>query len=154
LLSPDHPDHPTPPALPALPAPPAPPAQSKPKGVLFKAQGLGLLHAPHPAEWQKPQPLMDLLRIAERTGRAHLGAGGGWFTIQLARRVGPNGIVYGEDIQQPMIDFIGQRARRENLTWVKPILGTATDPRLPPGIDAMLIVDTYHEVEDPVALFR
>jgi len=139
---------------PSLPDLPARPAQSKPKGVLFKAQDLGLLNAPDRAEWQKPEQIMDLLRIAEGSVVADLGAGGGWFTIQLARRVGPNGIVYGEDIQQPMIDFIGQRARRENLTWVKPILGTATDPRLPPGIDAMLIVDTYHEVEDPIALFR
>jgi SAM-dependent methyltransferase len=74
--------------------------------------------------------------------------------MHLARRVGPNGIVYAEDIQTPMVDFIGVRARRENLSWVRPILGTATDPRLPPGIDAIMIVDTYHEVEDPVTFLR
>ena len=53
-----------------------------------------------------------------------------------------------------MVEAIGRRAQRENLKWVRPILGTATDPRLPPGIDTVLIVNSYHEMEDPVALLR
>ena len=145
------------PALPALAALPALPSQqppAKPKGRLFPAQDLGLLEAPDRDEWQKPQQIMDTLRIAEGSVVADLGAGGGWFTVQLARRVGPNGVVYAEDVQPQMVDYIGQRTQRENLRWVKPILGTAVDPQLPPGIDAMLIVDTYHEVDDPVTFLR
>jgi SAM-dependent methyltransferase len=147
-------------SLPAEPAQPAPHRQTpqgreqRPRGRLFQSVDLGLLEAPDRDEWQKPDQIMDTLRIAEGSTVADLGAGSGWFTMHLARRVGPNGIVYAEDIQTPMVDFIGVRARRENLTWVRPILGSATDPRLPPGIDAILIVDTYHEVEDPVALLR
>jgi SAM-dependent methyltransferase len=150
------PAHPAVPAHPATPAVrPAPPAQTKPKGIPFKAQDLGLLEAPDRDEWQKPEQIMDTLRIAEGSVVADLGAGSGWFTIHLARRVGPNGVVYAEDIQPPMIEFIGQRARRDNLTWVRPILGTATDPNLPAGIvDAVLIDDVYHELEDPVTFFR
>jgi SAM-dependent methyltransferase len=121
---------------------------------VFQPVDLGLLEAPDRDEWQKPDQIMDTLRIAEGSTVADLGAGSGWFTMHLARRVGPNGIVYGEDIQGPMVDYISVRARRENLPWVRPILGTATDPRLPPGIDAILIVDTYHEVEDPVTFLR
>lgn len=97
---------------------------------------------------------MDTLRIAEGSVVADLGAGSGWFTMQLARRVGPNGIVYAEEIQPPMVEYIGQRAQRENLRWVRPILGTATDPQLPPGVDAMLIDDVYHEIEDPITFFK
>lgn len=131
------------------------PPQSRSKSIPFRAQDLGLLEAPDRDEWQKPDQIMDTLRIAEGSVVADLGAGGGWFTIRLARRVGPNGIVYAEDIQPPMIDFIGQRARRENLTWVRPILGTATDPHLPDGvIDAVVIDDVYHELDDPVTFFR
>jgi predicted methyltransferase len=153
------PGRPNPPAQPAVPAPPAVPAQpagpaQKSKSRLFQTVDLGLLEAPDREEWQKPDQIMDTLRIAEGSTVADLGAGSGWFTIQLARRVGPNGIVYAEDIQEPMIDYIAFRARRENLKWIRPILGTATDPRLPPGIDAILIVDTYHEVEDPVTFLR
>jgi predicted methyltransferase len=128
--------------------------QAKPKGRLFQTVDLGLLEAPDRDEWQKPDQIMDTLRIAEGSTVAEIGAAGGWFTMHLARRVGPNGIVYAEDIQREMVDGIARRARRENVSWVRPILGTATDPRLPSGLDAILIADVYHEVEDPVALLK
>jgi SAM-dependent methyltransferase len=130
-------------------------AQSgRPKGRLFQPVDLGLLEAPDRDEWQKPDQIMDTLRIAEGSTVADVGAAGGWFTMQLARRVGPNGTVYAEDIQPQMVDGIARRAQRENVPWVRPILGAATDPRLPPGIDAILIADVYHEVDDPVALLK
>ena len=129
-------------------------APTKPRPRLFKAQDLGLLESPDRVEWQKPEQIMDTLRIAESSVVADLGAGSGWFTIQLARRVGPNGIVYAEDIQPQMVDYIEQRAQRENLRSVRPILGTATDPLLPPGVDAILIDDVFHELDDPVTFFR
>ena len=92
---------------------------------------------------------MDALRIADGSVVAELGAAGGWFAIRLARRVGPNGIVYAEDIQPEMIDRIGRRVKQENLPWVRPVLGTANDPRLPQGIDAVVIVETFAEMELP-----
>jgi ubiquinone/menaquinone biosynthesis C-methylase UbiE len=98
---------------------------------------------------------MDALGIAENKVVADLGAGGGWFTVRLARRVGPNGIVYAEDIQPQMILSIENRIAREGLTNVKVLLGTADDPGLPAAaLDAALIVDTYHEMERPVELLR
>jgi ubiquinone/menaquinone biosynthesis C-methylase UbiE len=98
---------------------------------------------------------MDALRIADGSVVADLGAGSGWFTIRLARRVGPNGKVYAEDIQREMIDAIDRRRKREGLRWVEPILGTALDPHLPGGkVDAVLIVDSYYEMEEPVVLLR
>jgi ubiquinone/menaquinone biosynthesis C-methylase UbiE len=97
---------------------------------------------------------MDSLKIAEGSNVAEIGAAGGWFTVRLARRVGPNGRVYAEDIQPQMIDVISRRVKRENLQNVVPVLGTQSDPRMPPGIDAALIVETFHEMEDPVALLR
>jgi len=130
------------------------PQASKPKPRLFRAQDLGLLESPDRVEWQKPDQIMDTLRIAEGSVVADLGAGSGWFTIRLARRVGPNGVVYAEDIQPPMVDYIEQRAQHENLRAVRPILGTALDPLLPPGVDAILIDDVFHELDDPVTFFR
>jgi SAM-dependent methyltransferase len=124
------------------------------RGRLFPAQDLGLLEAPDRVEWQKPDLIMDTLKIAEGSVVADLGAGGGWFTMHLARRVGPNGIVYAEDIQPQMVDFIGERAQRENLKWVRPILGTATDPQIPPGVDAVLIDDVFHEVDEPITFLK
>lgn len=138
------------PAVPALPAQPAPPAQQAKPNRLFLPQDLGLIEAPDREQWQKPDLIMDELSIAEGDKVADLGAGGGWFTIRLARRVGPNGRVYAEDIQPLMIEALGRRVQREGLANVETVLGTTTDPKLPPGrLDAVLIVDAYHEMDDP-----
>jgi len=134
-------------ALPAPPAQAAPKAQERPR--LFPAQDLGLIETPDRVEWQKPDLIMDMLKIADGAVVAELGAGGGWFTMQLARRVGPNGVVYAEDVQEVMVEFIGRRVQRENLPWVRTILGVATDPRLPSGLDAVLIVNAYREMDEP-----
>lgn len=98
---------------------------------------------------------MDALKIADGSTVADLGAGGGWFTIRLAHRVGPNGLVYAEDIQPPMIEAIKRRVQVERLSNVVLVLGTPSDPRLPAGrLDAVLMIDIYKEIEDPVALLK
>ena len=97
---------------------------------------------------------MDALGVSDGSVVADLGAGSGWFTIRLAGRVGPNGMVYAEDIQRQMIDSITRRVERLGLKNVKTVLGTSNDPRLPAPVDAVLIVDAYHEMEQPVLLLR
>jgi ubiquinone/menaquinone biosynthesis C-methylase UbiE len=97
---------------------------------------------------------MDHLGIAEGSIVADLGAGGGWFTIRLARRVGPNGRVYAQDIQPEMIGAIKRRVEREELKNVRFVLGTPLDPQLPDPVDVVLIVDAYHEMEQPQTLLR
>ena len=98
---------------------------------------------------------MDALGIADGARVADLGAGGGYFTIRLARRVGPNGIVYAEDIQTQMLESIKRRVEREQLQNVRSVLGKPADPNLPPGeLDAVLIVDTFNAFEQPVAVLR
>jgi SAM-dependent methyltransferase len=123
--------------------------------LLFPPQDLGLLEGPDRDAWQKPDRIMDSLGIADGSTVADLGAGGGWFTIRLARRVGPNGLVYAEDIQPQMVEATRRRVTREGLRNVQPVLGTPEDPGLPAGkLDAVLILDVYHEMEDPIALLR
>jgi SAM-dependent methyltransferase len=109
-------------------------------GRLFPPADLGVLEGPDRDEWQQPERIMDALLIADGSRVADLGAGGGWFTIRLARRVGPNGVVYAEDIQREMIDAIERRVRDQDISWVRTILGRPDDPRLPGGLDAILIV--------------
>jgi ubiquinone/menaquinone biosynthesis C-methylase UbiE len=122
---------------------------------LFSPKDLGQLEGPDRDAWQRPDRIMDALQIAEGSVVADLGAGGGWFTVRLARRVGPNGRVYAQDIQPQMIEAISRRVAREQLDKrVKTVLGTASNPSLPGGLDAVLTVDAYHEMEDPVALLR
>jgi predicted methyltransferase len=142
---------PGPPGLPAAPDVRAAQGAQR-KGRLFQPQDLGLLEAPDRDQWQRPDQIMDALGIAEGSIVAELGAAGGWFTLRLARRVGPNGLVYAEDIQPPMLEAISRRMQNENLANVKLVLGTPSDPRLPEGLDAVLIADAFHEMDDPPGL--
>jgi len=121
---------------------------------LFRPEDLGELEPPDRGEWQQPNRIMDALGVGDASVVVDLGAGSGWFTIQLAGRVGPNGHVFAEDIQRPMIQAIKIRVDRIGLKNVTAVLGTATDPRLPVPVDAVLICDAYHEMEQPVALLR
>lgn len=123
-------------------------AQGPAHGRLFPPEDLGILESPDRDEWQEPDRIMDALGIADGSRVADIGAGGGWFTIRLARRVGPNGRVYAEDVQTEMIDSITQRVANQQLTNVVTILGTASDPRLPSDLDAILLVDTYPQFSE------
>jgi len=132
----------------------APPASAQ-HARLFPPTRLGELEGPDRDAWQRPEQVMDALSIGDGSIVADLGAGGGWFTVRLARRVGPNGRVYAEDIQPQMIEVINRRMQREGLTNVVTKLGTAKDPGLDArSLDAVLIVDAHPEVEDPVTLLR
>ena len=125
------------------------------KPRLFAPQDLGLLEPPDREAWQKPDQVMDALHVADGTTVADLGAGGGWFTIRLARRVGPNGRVYAVDVQHLMKEAIERRVQREGFGNVEAILGGEKDPGLPQNsVEAVLIVDAFHEMSDPVVLLR
>lgn len=115
---------------------------------LFPPSDLGLLDAPDRDLWQRPDLIMDAMAIADGSVVADIGAGSGWFTIRLARRVGPQGLVYAEDVQQEMINAISRRVSREGFNNVKAVLGSVNDPKLPAqSLDAALMVDSFHEVE-------
>jgi len=98
---------------------------------------------------------MDILGVAPGKGVADIGAGSGWFTLRAARRVGPAGTVYAVDINPEAIDYIDRKVRREALSNVKTILSNSDDPLLPKdSVDAVLLLKTYHEVADPIALLE
>jgi ubiquinone/menaquinone biosynthesis C-methylase UbiE len=98
---------------------------------------------------------MDILGITSGKTVADIGAGSGWFTVRAARRVGASGAVYAEDINPEAIRYIDDRARKEKLHNIKTLLGKPDDPLLPAGtVDAVLLLKTYHEVAQPVALLR
>ena len=124
-------------------------------GHLFPPENLGLLESPDRDDWQKPEQIMDALGIAEGSKVADIGIGSGWFTVRLARRVGPNGLVYAEDVQRQMLEATRRRISREGLKNVETRQGTETDPNLPPrALDAILMVDVYPEVDDRVTFLR
>lgn len=129
-------------------------AQTAPRGRLFPPEELGQLEGPDRDEWQQPERVMDALGIADGSHVGDLGAGGGWFTIRLAHRVGPNGLVYAEDVQPPMIDAINRRVEREGLRNVRTVRGTFDDPALPAPVDAALLVGVFGQLEKPLVFLR
>jgi len=82
-----------------------------------------------------------------------MGCGDGYYTMELAKRVGPTGKVIAVDIQPEMLQELSRRCERNNLKNVEMILGLPHDPKLPTGkIDLILMVDVYHEFSNPVEM--
>jgi SAM-dependent methyltransferase len=99
--------------------------------------------------------VMDILGIAPGKDVADIGAGSGWFAVRAARRVGPSGTVYAVDINPEAVRYIDRKVHSESLANVKTILSKPDDPMLPKGaVDVVLLLKTYHEVADPVALLE
>ena len=99
--------------------------------------------------------VMDILRIAEGSRVADIGAGSGWFTVRAARRVGARGAVYAVEINREYLKHIEDRAVAERLPNVRAVLGKEDDPLLPASsVDAVLILKTYHEIAEPIRLLR
>jgi len=125
------------------------------QGRLFPPTDLGLLESPDRAAWQKPDQIMDALHIADGSTVADIGAGAGWFTMHLARRVGPNGVVYAQDVQRQMLEAIKRRVSRVGLQNVETLLGSGSNPKLPTAaLDAVVVADAYQEVEDRVTFLQ
>jgi len=102
--------------------------------------------------WQKPDELLDALHL-ERTARvADLGAGTGYFSARIAKRV-PRGKLFAVDVAPDMVRYLDERAKREHLDVVVPVLASAESPNLPEPVDLVLVVDTYHHIDGRVAYF-
>jgi precorrin-6B methylase 2 len=90
--------------------------------------------------------VLEALRISEESNVADIGAGGGFFTVRLARAV-PAGRVYAVDIGKDLVEGLERRAEVTPFGNVEAVLGAEDDPRLPKGeLDAALIVNAYHEM--------
>lgn len=115
---------------------------------------LSIFESPGRDERLQINRVMDILGIASGKSVADIGAGSGWFTVRAARRVGV-GVVYAADINPEAVHYIDERAKKEQLQNVKTILSNADNPLLPASsVDAVLLLKTYHEVAQPVALLR
>jgi ubiquinone/menaquinone biosynthesis C-methylase UbiE len=104
---------------------------------------------------EEPDHAIDVLKITKGSTVADIGAGSGYMTVKLARKVGPEGRVFANDIQPGMIELLNKRLAKSKVTNVSPVLGTQDDPRLPvEAIDLVLMVDVYHELSQPQLMLR
>ena len=113
-----------------------------------------IFDAPDRDEWQKPEMVVEGLALKPGMIVADLGAGTGYFEAHLAKAVGPGGLVLAIDPEPDMLRYLGRRAVKEGLGNVLPVLGLPDQPFLPGGrVDRVLVVDTYHHIDDRLAYF-
>ena len=96
--------------------------------------------------------VMDWAGIEPGSTVADIGAGEGYYTIRLAKRVGEKGRVLAQDINRGALQRLGERVNRDRLDNVSIKKGAIDDPRLPErSFDRIFMVHMYHEVTEPYA---
>jgi ubiquinone/menaquinone biosynthesis C-methylase UbiE len=104
---------------------------------------------------EEPDVALDAMKLVTGSTVADVGAGSGYMTVRMAKRVGPAGKVFANDIQPQMLSMLRQRLDREKIPNVELVLGTFDDPKLPANtIDLILMVDVYHEFSEPQKMLR
>jgi ubiquinone/menaquinone biosynthesis C-methylase UbiE len=107
------------------------------------------------AAWQKPDEVVAGLGLRPGDTACDVGAGPGYFTLRLARAVGPEGRVLAVDVETRMVETLRGRLEDARLLNVTPILSMAEDPLLPAAAcDVALVVDTYHHFPDGLDYLR
>ena len=108
------------------------------------------LTRPERDEEEQPDRVVQALKIPQGATVVDLGAGVGYFTLRLAKQVGPRGRVLAVDIQQGMLDRLARNLDGTSINNVESILASADNPGLPVGeVDLVLLVDVYHEFSHP-----
>ena len=103
--------------------------------------------------WQQPRKVIEALDLGADATIADIGAGTGYFAMRLAKQV-PRGRVYAVDVEPDMVRYLAERAKREKHENVTAVEGAPNDPRLPQKVDVVLLVDTYHHIDDRVQYFQ
>lgn len=131
------------------------PVTKRPIAGVMGMGGADWLTRPERAQEEQPEKALDALEIKPGSVVGDVGAGVGYFTEKLARRVGPNGKVYANDIQPEMLVQLRKNMAKLGIGNVQTVVGAEDDPHLPANtLDLILLVDVYHEFSKPQAMLR
>ena len=118
-------------------------------------QGAEWLERPEREHEEMPTRLVELLKLKEGDVVADIGVGTGYIARRISPKIGETGTLYGVDIQQEMLDLLAEKMSEVGITNVKGVLGTITDPKLPPeSVDLAIMVDVYHEFSHPYEMMQ
>jgi predicted methyltransferase len=118
-------------------------------------EGAAWLDRPEREAEEAPSKAIAALDVKPGDVVADIGAGSGYYTVRLAKAVGPTGRVVATDLQPGMIDLLRARVARERLANVEVLQGRSDDPLLPAKtFDLLLMVDVYHELASPQVFVR
>jgi len=112
-------------------------------------QYIALLEDPERDKWQKPDEVIQALKLRNGQMVADIGAGSGYFTLRLARAVASRGMVFALDVEEGMLDYLSQRLAKEKVQNVKTMLVPPHDPLLiDDSLDLAFLCNAYHHLED------
>ena len=115
---------------------------------IFNPAYLRFLDSSRRDAWQKPEAVLDALAIPKGAVVADIGAGGGYFTERLVRRVGPAGLVYATDVQDEMIGALERRVAERGLANVRVVRAAFDDPTLQEACcDLVFFSSVYKEID-------
>ncbi|HTU25012.1 MAG TPA: methyltransferase domain-containing protein [Pirellulales bacterium] len=118
-------------------------------------EGAGWLTRESRDREEDTRTLLGALHVKPGQSVCDLGCGNGFYTLQLAKRVGEKGTVYAVDIQPEMLHLLDVRAKSVGHKNIKPVLGNRVDPALPAAqLDMVLLVDVYHELSNPAEMLH
>ncbi len=103
--------------------------------------------------WQKPHEVISALKLAPDATVADIGAGTGYFAARFAHMLA-KGRVYAVDLEPDMVRYLGERAKKENLANLTPLLGATGSPKIPAAVDLVILVDVYHHIGERERYFR
>ncbi len=95
--------------------------------------------------WQKPHEVIMALKLAPDAAVADIGAGTGYFAARFSHMLSA-GKVYAVDLEPDMVTYLGERAQKEGLANLTPVLGATDSPKLPAPVDLVILVDVYHHI--------
>lgn len=106
-------------------------------------------------ERQPPELVLKTIGIKPGMIIGEVGAGRGRYSVHIASKIGPSGMLYANDIVESYLQTIEQRCAENGQKNVKTILGDVTDPKLPlDALDAVIMVNVVHCLAKPVELLR
>ncbi len=113
-------------------------------------QGASWLERPEREKEERPDKLLEILKIKQGMVIADIGAGSGYYTFRMSPKVGDKGKILAVDIQKEMIAILDKKIKDKNIKNVETIQSNEKDPKLPDGkLDLILMVDVYHEFNYP-----
>jgi ubiquinone/menaquinone biosynthesis C-methylase UbiE len=131
------------------------PITGRPIAPVMGFGGADWLDRPEREKEENPEGALNAIGITAGMTVAEIGAGTGYMSLRMAKRVGPGGKVYANDIQPEMLKRLRDNATKSGFRNVEAVLGDVADPRLPKGqMDLVLLVDVYHEFSKPQEMLR
>jgi ubiquinone/menaquinone biosynthesis C-methylase UbiE len=113
-------------------------------------QAADWLERPEREQEEQTEKMIDSLKLKAGDNVADIGAGTGYISWRMAKKIAPNGKVYAVEIQQEMLDLLSANMQKREITNVVQVLGTISDPKLPADtLDLIIMVDVYHEFDHP-----